>query len=526
MKKICYLSLIFIFLSNNLFSQKIDGIITKEEMYKEFDYLADLLKEANPHFPIYKKVMKFDIEKYRKTFRKNIDTITNFNSYYNLIYKYLSLVPELHTRFFSFYEIKDTANWNKKLDYLTIDNYSFSQNQLIDNYFNNFQNENLIKSIHLPIIYVNGVHYLTRPIELLNLSTKTKVLLPQYSKIIKINNQSINQFIKDNLSFNNKGWDFEKNCYFFDDDIYIKPNGKMSLFITYYNPKDKKEYKAEVFSQTAKYRFAYLYDEEEYKNIEIDTTLTIKNKILFFDSILFIKLISMIPDSVLINDISKYKNKNISKVVIDIRGNRGGSDNVWVQVLSAIIDTNMCRHQTLGVNDSKYTKKILDSFKINFDSLEYYYDKNLNKKYRVFCHENKCLNIKPTEITLNYKGKIYVLHDRKTYSAAGSLLAFALGNERVVSVGIKSGKLLGYGSSPFVYQLPYSKLFFVMHSTIHIPLNAKKLEDYFWNGPEIEVNSTPFFESFYELNRNFYDIFNEKFLKEHDVYFKKVLELN
>jgi len=82
----------------------------------------------------------------------------------------------------------------------------------------------------------------------------------------------------------------------------------------------------------------------------------------------------------------------------------------------------------------------------------------------------------------------------------------------------------GYGVDPFLVQLPYSKLLFYMHSVINFPYHAKSVTDYFWNNTEVEIQPTlDYLTIMYEYQN--LDIYNEDFLKNHDVFFQKVLNL-
>ena len=98
-----------LFISFQIFSQKIGGVLSKEEMYKEYDYLTDLMQNANPHLQIYKKVMNLDIISEMKELRQDIDTINSLSSYYILLNRVLVLIPEIHTRLLRYKDLLSVA---------------------------------------------------------------------------------------------------------------------------------------------------------------------------------------------------------------------------------------------------------------------------------------------------------------------------------------------------------------------------------------------------------------------------------
>lgn len=67
--------------------------------------------------------------------------------------------------------------------------------------------------------------------------------------------------------------------------------------------------------------------------------------------------------------------------------------------------------------------------------------------------------IEPLERSLHYGGKIYVIFDAdRCYSSTGSLLSACAVDDRLVSVGQRSGFLLGVGTTPMPGFLDHSKI--------------------------------------------------------------------
>ncbi len=192
--------------------------------------------------------------------------------------------------------------------------------------------------------------------------------------------------------------------------------------------------------------------------------------------------------------------------------------------MSLLTDEELCQHGTIGIRNTRLFPDT-NYFNTPFDSLLLYHDPILDRSYRLVTIDTAgCFgSIKPHKKSLRYKGQIYLLHDRESFSAANSFVTFALSEEKLIAVGEPTGRLGGYGITPSVYQLPITNVSFVMHSSIHIPYNGQSVDDYLWNKTEVPVTSTPEHESFIGFWWA-YDIFSKDYLFNQDPFFRKALE--
>lgn len=71
--------------------------LTKEQMYQDFDTLVYKIQEISPHLVSKKIVWNYDILKTIKPYRKEIDTITSYSSFFQLVDKTLSTCQDGHT---------------------------------------------------------------------------------------------------------------------------------------------------------------------------------------------------------------------------------------------------------------------------------------------------------------------------------------------------------------------------------------------------------------------------------------------
>jgi hypothetical protein len=142
-----------------------------------------------------------------------------------------------------------------------------------------------------------------------------------------------------------------------------------------------------------------------------------------------------------------------------------------------------------------------------------------NKK--MIIHEGKSA-IVPDSNSLNFEGQIYIFQDKETYSSGHSFTSIARQIPQLVSMGIPTGNMTGFGFNPWGFQLKNSRYTFCFEPAIDLS-KAEKWEDIFQDIPEIEViptlqeqNDYTHYIGLIELN---------EFLLNYDYLFKKVLEI-
>lgn len=161
------------------------------------------------------------------------------------------------------------------------------------------------------------------------------------------------------------------------------------------------------------------------------------------------------------------------KVILDIRGNRGGQDKVWMGILSELINEPLAIHTSIAINRNSSTQKVLDALQITSENL------------------NRWDTLKPSATSVSFKGTIYILQDSETYSAASSISSIAWQSDRIKLVGNELNRPGGRGITPLIIRLPNSGLVFRLPFTAdrsgrkHNPFSTKveilieeKIDDY------------------------------------------------
>ncbi len=500
MRKTILSLLLLLFVSNLSFAQ--EPVLTKKQMYKDFDQLVKIIENCNPQLPVRKAVTGFDNLAAIKKLRKNIDTVNCYDNFYSILNTTLNFVMDGHTQ--------EVDSFMPEYDNLEgIDTFSIRKNAEYYNsegckqkYWEGCRKLFPIKALyHEDNYYFVGDHYFV---------DKSKdTLYIHFMKLISYNGQNLEKYVEENCM---QSYEYKRNTFYTTKGFNIPSKGLLK------GEQDGKIYELNL----GNYPISILCS---LTNIKLDSTIPtikpsrFKNKeVKFFDrdSILYIYLDRMNCSTEFYDKVKEVgKGKKINKVIIDVRDNPGGSDYAWHNLLTAIIKDSIPFHVKLAYCDSKMMDKFYGKKDVKKERLKWLD----NKTYRIM--ENNWFFVADSN-SLNYDGKIYILENEKTFSAAHSLTSYANQIDKIISVGYPTGQMVGLGVLPTLFQLKYSKFTFRLITTIDIT-NCEKPIDVYQDFPEIEVYPTLEEHLLYPLSG--YDTKSEKYLYKYDSMFKKVLEL-
>lgn len=251
-------------------------------------------------------------------------------------------------------------------------------------------------------------------------------------------------------------------------------------------------------------------------------------KVLYFekDKILYVRIPDM--DHNLIENykkaLLKYKEKTINKVVIDVRGNGGGSDQVWLDIIATIIKKSIPYPQKLAFKDNQLVKDYMVLNNISYtenqvDTKPLFID---NNKY--FCLVDVDGSLDPAENSLEYDGTIYVLIDDGIFSSTLAFVGVCQNAEQLLTVGTPSGYFGGQGVRPLYFITPHSKLIFrVEYSLDCTNVGVDNFINYYHDKPEIPVQIN--IEDIFKMKNSGLELYDEDFLYKVDPVFQKVLKL-
>ncbi|MFA5541627.1 MAG: S41 family peptidase [Bacteroidales bacterium] len=518
MKKLTSIILFALLLCTTNLSFAQEPTLTKKQMYKDFDQMVKIIEDCNVQLPVRKAVTGIDNFVEIKKLRKGIDTVTINRGFDNILHEALDYLLDKHSTY-SYYFYSGYENLDG------IDTICLLEKQQVVSDFMNKINESarhrnfVSTNFPIPILYsykdnlyylIGDNHYKSK--------TGKDTLKTSLLKVISYNGEDIKDYANRDREKRIKSyWDYDNKKYNYNKygTLWLDTVGRLKV-----------EKGDSVFEFNLE---DYIYDIPGWggvtKNIKIKGVPKGNNFFgndmrIFGDSILYVFIKSMVSeDTALCNKIkAEAKGKNIKKVVIDVRGNKGGSDYTWHNVLKAIVKDTLPYPIKLAYNDTKMMRKKLKGLNnyTKTEKIPWLGD----KRFRVMQDTN--MKLAPDTNSIKYDGKIYILYDQSTYSAAYTLVTYSEYLDNLVSVGYSSGQILGFGIMPSLFQLKHSKYTFRLATTIDIT-NCNKPSDVYHDKPEIEVNPKVEEELLYPYSTH--DTRSQEYLYKYDSWFKKVLEL-
>lgn len=509
LRKILSSLFIIILLSLQLNGQKVSKLHKK--LYEDYDYFIEIM-ESNPQLDVRRIVQGVNILDSVKNNRYRVEQCKNYKDFAFLINKMANLAVDGH--FYagaigdSFDDKAVKAN-NRYGKYFRKHRYSFfvlPYCEIIDGEFLFIQpfglgNRNSADTI-IPagaiLKSVNGISPVEYTSQFVSRDHRWDWNLNKFvSNVVRLKSSQINKIVVDYQGV--------------EKEILVKP-GKHPLLGT--------KFWVNSDNQTVKHKSGLFKSGIYYGGRGILPYQKGNVWYLTEQKILYIGIPEMFDDeNYYVNEILKYKDvRDVEKIVIDIRDNEGGSDLVWINILRHIIDQPLKTElKNILVNSSLIRQEMKEI--CDFDKVDTITQHQFLPDNKYVCYTDEEI-ITPSDSSLNYSGKIFVLNNNSIYSAAGCLIAMAEYHSRIVCIGQPTGYLLGRGCTPVVFQLPNSKLGINMHPMIDLT-NVSTPEDVFHDKVEIPVKlSAEKWLKFYNGD----DEFNTDYLLNEDLWFKEVLE--
>lgn len=197
-------------------------------------------------------------------------------------------------------------------------------------------------------------------------------------------------------------------------------------------------------------------------------------------------------------------------LIIDIRGNGGGSDSYWQGIVSKLIKNDIKIHgYRVYMNNSEIIKKYTDVRDLKIEPIanipvnKEKAPKEIFEKFSDF--EKIIYTIKPKN-NLNFKRNIYLLIDKNVYSSAESFSMFCKETKFATLIGQTTGGD-GGGLDPVLFKLKNSGLIVRMASSMYLNKDGICDEE-FKTTPDFKIKCCKRTKSF-----------------KHDICIKKVLKL-
>lgn len=182
------------------------------------------------------------------------------------------------------------------------------------------------------------------------------------------------------------------------------------------------------------------------------------------DKLAYIRISSLIGMEYINQDrdiVINYLNeiKDYPFLIIDIRGNGGGDSRYWAYfLLPNIIDKKYETKNYLLIKSGELNKKIIEQMNFNKDVKTFLDNSSFSDDVKKILsnfdgYTTWNISVEPSEDSIHFKGKIYLLVDNGVYSSAEMLASFCKETKLATLVGSRTGGD-GIGFDPMQVALP------------------------------------------------------------------------
>lgn len=472
------------------FSQ--NKVFTKHQMLQDFDEMVQFLNDFAVHKDVNHLRLSIDYESEFKNIRSKINKTTTICQFKEYLNQATNLVQDLHCSFPKFNYLKKYGKYQRKLNFK--DDDTFAEVETVEQ-------KCPIEPTHLefPILYSQGKYWIYADF------TYQGNEIKKGTKILKYNGENISNFIKRNYT---KVWPIRwdnnlKQPY--REDFYKHGDYEFELIYVYENEYKKVKFnlKDSITYKTKPLRKIGYFSQNKEQVLHFKKNNTLYIGLPFMEVTQAENLVKKI------DSISKTKNQ-FDKILLDVRGNPGGSDMAWRMVLSHLI-SNSIPYQRDHI--FKFNKQVLDFYSSDSIVVKEKPIPALND-LTYWSKDIDFTSLEPHDNSLKHKGNIYVLQDKYIYSSTGNLSNFCLNDEKLISVGVSNDFIGGAQTDPLFKKLPNSGLVLRVEPMLD-NTNVKRLSDLYHNNVEVYVPLT--FEDYFSKVSYKGSIYSKNFLLNHDV---------
>lgn len=443
--------------------------LSQKEMLADFDQLESIINDYYRAKDLVEKRTQTNVTKELNLLRQECYSISSDSEFADLIRKSLNTLCDKHATISNSSLVKMYVT--RFSDIASYGNVKLADTLKADYYYNLAYNNVMSKmKCGIRAKYINGKYYNLRSF------INNGIFVASGEQITAINGIPVSIYVEHNkYNLYNLTWDeknrnwyselFWLNKYIIKDSVFCLTIGGKEIKLNCKIPVNKTE-KLQEFSTTP--------------------LVTIIDS-----NILFIRLPFMRDSKWYIDEITNQYNSNIKKIIIDIRGNSGGQDKVWQDILSILISKPMFVKTNISMNNNEAIRGILPLYNLS--------EPQITSSDTIF----------PASNNINFRCKIYILQDNDTYSSASSLSSLAFQVEDLFLIGQPIQYIGGSGLTPLIFRLDNSGIVFRM--TFTADLTGGLINPYM-NKVDIEIpqNVETYFET---ITDNHYDI---EYLKNKD----------
>jgi len=399
-------------------------ILTKVQMDEDLNFLESKINQYYTPLSLLEKRTGISVVKEFESLRGGIVKEQPIGNFVELVRQGLNILNDPHSQIVR----KDQIKWYVPNSYLSsVGNVSLTDTLSAD-YFHSLISDSIFSKIKCQILlkYINGNYYNIRPFKY------DSLIVDSGEHVTAIDGIPINDFVKKYRNFLLfTSWDPILKQWFCESfKVSLPLIGKTQFTLTI----GGKDLKLDCGKQLN------ILSREFTKNYSPQIYL-------IDNDILYIRMPMMMNIDWYREEFLKKYTADVKKIVIDIRDNGGGDDSVWQDFLKIIIYKPLTYRYNVQIPDND---ALINSVR-DFGDIH-------RKNNNVYVESNRI--IEPDSNSVNYEGKIYILQNKYTFSAAAALSSVAWQNPNMILVGEPTVTISGYTFPAIMFKLPNSKIVF------------------------------------------------------------------
>ena len=476
--------------------------LTQRQMREDFEYTMQILYDCGATFHTKECVTGINpFDEARKVFEKNIDTVSTYLGFYEVMCRVLDCMRDLHTTIgephsFATHISNDIIEKNRDME------WEWGMGRLWG----------------FDVRYIDGHYYCWNSPDILDDEKNIVDSIPVGTEILGMFGRDM-QWLEQNTITPTGRWDKKDKRYILTGVLsksYYGIYGKRTVQMRRVGSAEPEELdltnRGVVFRGNGRYIGADTFKVDVFPN-----------------NMLYVRVPSM--NSMggkklepVIEKMAQLQGQNFkpNKAVVDIRGNGGGHDGTWYWLMSMLLPDTMKFVSQVVVPRTKTVADMFAMYPDMYPKMEEYmaFEHEFLPRNVEFAVLNDTLVLQPDSASLRYNGPIYLLVDDCIYSSAASFLTTINKMPNGISVGEPTGMYCGRGWTPFCFCMPNSQITFLVSPCADFT-DVQQPEDLLHDRVKVEIVPSiaeRAYECAYTGERYSYE-----YMSQHDTVFKYVM---
>ena len=310
--------------------------LTKTQMQEDLLFLQNHVHQYFYSLPLLEQRTGIKTDAEFDKLKHEITSTTTIEEFTDIIRQSLNMLNDGHSQIIPRYSLMGFISPEYYLS--SIGNVSLADTANADYFYKlTVANDPKVKT-GIRTKFINGTYYNIRPYTVNGIPVKSG------EKITKINGIPMNLFIQDNyLKMYNLFWSPSDSMYY--SSLFTRALPSLNM---------------EKFTLTIGNRDVELELDKTVEDLQKEHSQSNKREMMILDDkILYIRMPVVADAEWYINELLRIYTPTVSKIIIDVRSNPGGDDEVWNILLRKIIDKPLKYKFHVGINHNDSIEKAL-----------------------------------------------------------------------------------------------------------------------------------------------------------------------